>query len=105
MDADATQPFSPPAATHDAAPGSLFARFASAIPLIISGFALIAVPIAFIIGAVLGNTQIYRNFSERQQSRIEEFLHMPREFAGAHDTYHLHVETRELHEQWNRTTT
>ena len=36
--------------------------------------AVAAVPIAFVVGAVLGNTQIYRSVSERQQARIEAYL-------------------------------
>ena len=33
-----------------------------------------AIPIAFAIGAVIGNTQVYHIFSERQQARIEQYL-------------------------------
>ena len=44
------------------------------IPAGICLIAVVAFPIAFIIGAFLGNTQIYRNFSEHQQSRIENYL-------------------------------
>ena len=74
MDADTTQPFSPPSASHDVAPRPLFCSLRFWIPAIICALALVAVPIAFVIGAVIGNSQVYRNSSNEQQARIETFL-------------------------------
>ena len=74
MDADATQPFCPPDATCDVVPRTLFRSLRFWIPVVICAFALLAVPIAFVIGAMIGNTQIYSNFSSQQQTRIEVFL-------------------------------
>ena len=73
MEQLATHPYDAPAA-GESPPRSLFRSLRFWIPAVICLVAVIAVPIAFIIGAVLGNTQIYRNFSEHQQSRIENFL-------------------------------
>ncbi len=79
MKADTTQPFSP----HNAAPRQFFRSLHFWIPAIICAFALVAIPIAFIIGAVIGNTQIYRNSSNQQQTRIEVFLAQhPHSFGG-----------------------
>ena len=45
------------------------------IPLVICVFAVPAVPVAFFLGAMIGNTQIYNNFATHQQHRIEAFFH------------------------------
>ncbi len=70
MKTRAAKPFDPPSTVHDVSPRPL--RFW--IPAIVCLFALVAVPIAFLIGAVIGNTQIYHNSSVQQQHRIEVFL-------------------------------
>ena len=73
MEPPATHPYDAPAA-GESPPRSLFRSLRFWIPAVISLVTVVVVPIAFIIGAVLGNAQIYRNFSEHQQSRIENYL-------------------------------
>jgi len=73
MEPPASHPYDAPAA-GESPPRSLFRSLRFWIPAVICLVAVVAVPIAFIIGAVLGNTQIYRNFAEHQQSRIENYL-------------------------------
>ena len=73
MEPPATHPYGAPAA-GESPPRSLFRSLRFWIPAVICLIAVVAVPIAFIIGAVLGNTQIYHNFSEHHQARIESYL-------------------------------
>jgi hypothetical protein len=73
MEPSATHPYDAPAAS-ESPPRSLFRSLRFWIPATIGLIAIATVPIAFIIGAVLGETQIYRNFSKHQQSRIEDYL-------------------------------
>ena len=73
MEPPATHPYDAPAA-GESPPRSLFRSLRFWVPAVICLIAVVAVPIAFIIGAVLGNTQIYHNFSEHQQARIESYL-------------------------------
>ena len=73
MEPPATHPYDASAA-GESPPRSLFRSLRFWIPAVICLIAVVAVPIAFIIGAVLGNTQIYHNFSEHQQARIESYL-------------------------------
>ena len=73
MEPPATHPYDAPAAGESPS-RSLFRSLRFWIPAGICLIAVVAFPIAFIIGAILGNTQIYRNFSEHQQSRIENYL-------------------------------
>ena len=73
MEPPATHPYDAPAA-GESPPRSLFRSLRFWIPAVICLIAVVAVPIAFIIGAVLGSTQIYHNFSEHQQARIESYL-------------------------------
>ena len=83
MNVDASQPFDPPSTSRDVAVGALFRSPRFWIPAIVCAFALVAVPVAFIIGAVVGNTQIYHNFSEHQATQIEAFLaQYPDSFSG-----------------------
>jgi|GEM_PF-1964752 len=73
METQAIHPYDAPA-SGESAQRSLFRSLRFWLPACICAVALAAVPIAFILGAVLGNTQIYREFSERQQNRIENYL-------------------------------
>ena len=73
MEPPATHPYDAPTA-GESPPRSLFRSLRFWIPTVICLIAVVAVPIAFIIGAVLANTQIYHNFSEHQQARIESYL-------------------------------
>ena len=73
MEPPGTHPYDAPAA-GESPPRSLFRSLRFWVPAVICLIAVVAVPIAFIIGAVLGNTQIYHNFSEHQQARIESYL-------------------------------
>jgi hypothetical protein len=70
MENKATQLHRAPTATSP----SLLRSLRFWIPAAICMLALAAVPVAFVIGVVLGNVQIYQNLSNRQQARIEEFL-------------------------------
>jgi len=74
METKVTKPFDPPSTSRGVAPRPLFRSLSFWIPAIICLVASVAVPIAFLIGAVIGNTQIYRNSSIQQQNRIEAFL-------------------------------
>jgi len=81
MESETAQPFDPPVATISVNRSRL-RSFRFWIPAIVCAMALVAVPIAFIVGAVIGNTQIYRNSSEHQQTRIEQYLSQhPESFA------------------------
>ncbi|MEM8735491.1 MAG: hypothetical protein AAGG44_14755 [Planctomycetota bacterium] len=73
MEPSATSPYDA-LASGKSRPRSLFRslRFWGAV--VSSLVAVVAVPVAFTIGVVLGNTQIYRNLAEHQQSRIENYL-------------------------------
>ena len=54
-------------------------------PLIICFIAMLAVPVAFVVGAVRGNLEIYNNFATHQQQRIESYLKEdPQAFGGLH---------------------
>ena len=44
------------------------------VPAIVCLLAVLAVPLAFIAGAVVGTSQVYTSFASHQQSRIEAFL-------------------------------
>ena len=74
MESDSMQPFHPPSAPHGAAPRPLFRSFRFWIPAIISAFALLAIPVAFMVGGIIGQSAIYQNTANRQQARIEGFL-------------------------------
>ena len=74
MDSEANQLFSPSSESSDVAPRPFFCSLRFGIAAIIIVSALLSVPIAFVIGAVIGNRQVYRNFSDQQQTRIESFL-------------------------------
>lgn len=55
------------------------------LPLIVCFIAMLAVPVAFVVGAIIGNTQIYNNFASHQQARIEAYLaEDPQAFSGLH---------------------
>lgn len=53
---------------------SLFRSVVVWILAIVCIMALAAIPAAFTIGAIVGNTQAYQAFAEHHQARIEEFL-------------------------------
>lgn len=44
------------------------------IPFVVCVLAVPAIPVAFILGAVIGNMQVYNNMSSHQESRIKGFL-------------------------------
>ena len=52
----------------------LFRSLRIGFPIVICVVAVAAIPVAFVLGAVVGNTQVYSNFSERQKARIEAYL-------------------------------
>lgn len=74
MDANVPQPFDPPSTSNGVVARPFYHSVRFWIPAIVCVFALVAVPVAFTIGAVIGNTQIYHKFSEHQSTRIEAFL-------------------------------
>ncbi|TWU19026.1 hypothetical protein [Allorhodopirellula heiligendammensis] len=74
MNPDSTRPFNPPHVAHGVAPQPFLLSLRFWIPTVICLFALLAIPIAFMYGAVVGNSQVYRNSSTQQQIRIESFL-------------------------------
>lgn len=57
------------------------------LPLIVCFMAMLAVPVAFVVGAIIGNTRIYNNFASHQQLRIEAYLAEDSQAFGG-----LHVE-------------
>ena len=73
MEPPTAHPDDAPAA-GESAPRPLLRSLRFWIPAAVCLIAVVAVPVAFIIGAVLGSVQIYRNFSEHQQARIEDYL-------------------------------
>lgn len=82
MEPQASHPYDAPAVA-ESPKRSLMQSIRFWIPASVCLVALAAVPIAFIVGAVLGNSQIYRNFSERQQTRIEACLTQhPEAYSG-----------------------
>ena len=81
MEPVATNPNDAPAAGES--PRWLCRSLRFWIPAVLCVLSIVAVPIAFIVGAVVGNIQIYHNFSEHQQARIEVYLSQyPEAFSG-----------------------
>lgn len=76
METDASHPYASPSQCEPLPvqrPLLRSARFW--IPAVICLIAIfLTAPVAFIIGAIAGNTQIYNNFANHQQARIESYL-------------------------------
>ncbi|MCM2370063.1 hypothetical protein [Aporhodopirellula aestuarii] len=78
-----SEPFMPPSDSGDGANRALFRSFRFWIPAFVCLFALAAIPVAFLCGAVIGNAQVYRNFSDHQSERIESWIaQYPESFGG-----------------------
>ena len=83
MEADAPSQFRPPSASQDDAPPSLSRSLGCWGLAITFALALIAIPVAFFFGAIIGQSALYQNAANRQQVRIEGFLAQhPNSFGG-----------------------
>lgn len=61
--------------------------------LALNGCTILAIPVAFLVGAINGNTQVYQNFARRQQIRIEDFFEL-------HPGIYTKVEIHQASEGW-----
>jgi hypothetical protein len=81
METQTSHPYASPL-SFESPTRSVFRSARFWIPAIVCFLGVLCVPVAFIIGAILGNQQIYNNFASHQQSRIEAFLREDPEAFG-----------------------
>ena len=83
MEADAPRPFRPSDASQDDTPPSRYSSLGCWVSAFNCAFALLAIPVAFFLGGIIGQSALYRNTADRQQARIEGFLSQhPNSFGG-----------------------
>ena len=80
METKESRPYASPSAQNSPSTGTRFGSVRLWIAAFV--FAALCVPVAFVIGAIAGNSQIYNNLANYQQRRIESVLREDTEAYG-----------------------